>query len=105
MGLRGGETRDWVAYGVAPGVTAGVGTFAVAGGAVGDGDAATTLADAVGDTGPDACAALTWSACCSARALLHAARTAAASASIAPKRTRLDVRERKISCHIQDLGG
>jgi len=55
--------------------------------------------------GSEACAAPILSACCSARALVHAATTATTIAVTAPRRARLDLRRdvhgAKIACHIR----
>jgi hypothetical protein len=57
------------------------------------------------DCAPAACAAPILSACCSARALVHAATTATTSTVSTPRRARLDLRrdveEAKIACHIR----
>lgn len=91
VGLVGCAACVAEADGVALCVMAGADDGASPRAAVDVGGAATTLEAGADDdvgAGPETRAPLTWSACCSARALLHAARIAAVSAIIAPKRAR-----------------
>jgi hypothetical protein len=88
-------------------VDAALGMAVANGGALAEGGALALDASADNrlDRGTGVCAPPILSACCAARALVHAATTATTSALTTPRRVRLDLRrdveEAKISCHIK----